>query len=411
MNQKVFSIAMASDEAYAFPTFVAINSIFFTKHPESEIQIYLIASKRTKESLSPLLRKLSSHYGAREVIILTPPQKYATVSSRISHITTPTYYRLALPELLPEIDQCLYLDGDIVVRQDLSGLFNVPMDDDLIAGVKAAGYYFPVSEQSKKAYCLGIDKFDSYVNGGVLLMNLKLMRELDVSKIFDELLTKNFDSQDQDILNSACYGRIKILPPSMNLMTKYHPTATDSFEQIPALKLCWSKDEWHTACSSPMIVHYADAIKPWRDTSVDFADLWWRCANAAGAIVDMQAAVEMMYQNAKIFQKMRGACEEQQAIISELRDSATLQEREFLWQQEELNKVRTDLAEEKNKLNNTRESLKQCIKGKECLQRRIDDLKSSNSYKAGLAITALPRAVKRMIAKLSKMKTGNSSNR
>ena len=33
------------------------------------------------------------------------------------HITIAAYYRLQIPSLLPEIDKCIYLDVDVVVRK------------------------------------------------------------------------------------------------------------------------------------------------------------------------------------------------------------------------------------------------------------------------------------------------------
>ena len=50
---------------------------------------------------------------------------------------------------------------------------------------------------------------NKYVNAGVLLINLKQIRENNVTQKFIELAKINIDSQD--IINIASYGKIKIL--------------------------------------------------------------------------------------------------------------------------------------------------------------------------------------------------------
>ena len=40
------------------------------------------------------------------------------------YISLATYYRLLIPELIPNEDRILYLDCDIIVRKSLSDLYN-----------------------------------------------------------------------------------------------------------------------------------------------------------------------------------------------------------------------------------------------------------------------------------------------
>ena len=61
--------------------------------------------------------------------------------SDISHITSPTYYRLLLPALLPDVEKCIYIDGDTIVDGDISKLYAEDLGDNLVAGVKAFAFY------------------------------------------------------------------------------------------------------------------------------------------------------------------------------------------------------------------------------------------------------------------------------
>ena len=145
---------------------------------------------------------------------------------------------------------------------------------------------------------MGIPNIDSYVNSGVLVFNLKRMRQDNLEARFDQLVGENFPDLDQDILNAACYGAIKLLPPEYNAMTKYE-FEDDFYETDDAIPKCWTKWEWDKARKDPSIVHFADQDKPWTNFAVPFAKEWWHYAKVAGVAeecfdfyFDAHAAVE-----------------------------------------------------------------------------------------------------------------------
>ena len=45
-----------------------------------------------------------------------------------------TYYRLLLAELLPDLNRIIYIDGDTLVYQDLTEMFNLVMGDNIVLG-------------------------------------------------------------------------------------------------------------------------------------------------------------------------------------------------------------------------------------------------------------------------------------
>ena len=99
-----------------------------------------------------------------------------------------------------------------------------------------------------------------------------------LTDVFIELIKKDFPSMDQDILNSACYGKIRIIHPKYNAMTKYSLKDDRAYRSMKRLQLAYTLEEWNSARKQPIIIHYADKTKPWNDLSVDYADKWWRVA-------------------------------------------------------------------------------------------------------------------------------------
>ena len=122
-------------------------------------------------------------------------------------ISYPTYFRLLVCDLLPDYDKCIYLDIDTIVLEDLSLFYAQDIEDFYLAGVRAAGYQFNAVHNIRR---LGLPDVSDYINAGVLLMNLKKLRQDTMSKKFLDLIKEKYHDQDQDILNVACYGKIKV---------------------------------------------------------------------------------------------------------------------------------------------------------------------------------------------------------
>ncbi|MCK7489743.1 MAG: hypothetical protein MZU79_05535 [Anaerotruncus sp.] len=87
----------------------------------------------------------------------------------MDYVTSAAYLKFDLPDLIPNQDKVLYLDGDIIIQKDLSDLFEINIKDYYAGAVKDIGL---------------IDNdlnIKNYFNSGVMLLNLKLMRENNAS--------------------------------------------------------------------------------------------------------------------------------------------------------------------------------------------------------------------------------------
>ena len=111
-----------------------------------------------------------------------------------------SYLRCYFSKILNE-DKILYLDVDTLVVDNIQELWKLNLKDNVIAGVHELG------EWNKYLNTYGLD--DTYINSGVLLMDLKKIREekLDDSMIY--LLNHNkYAFPDQDVINLVCRNRI-----------------------------------------------------------------------------------------------------------------------------------------------------------------------------------------------------------
>ena len=190
-----------------------------------------------------------------------------SIARKIQYITSPTYYRLLIGDIFPEeFVKCIYLDVDICVNKDLSELFNIDIGNNYIAGVVDPRYFFSEKKNCKR---LNLPSMKYYVNAGVLLMNIKQIREDNMTQKFIKLTTRTYDFQEQDILNIACYGKILTLPPKYNaLITR--------LKENNLLRNLYSEQDIIEANNSPHIIHYIGVKKPWKSFDVYMEKYWWK---------------------------------------------------------------------------------------------------------------------------------------
>ena len=174
-------------------------------------------------------------------------------------------FRLLLPELLPDYEKILYLDCDVVVRQDMGALYrNTDLEDNYLAAV----YEAPIEGQADRIRALGCIP-GQYFNSDMLLMNLKQMREEKVSARLLKACEKDYmEFPDQDALIQVCQGRVLPLCPVYNgIRTFFLPQYKNDFCEVYAVEL-WQKVQKEGS------IHYT-GNKPWVILSVIFKE-WWK---------------------------------------------------------------------------------------------------------------------------------------
>lgn len=180
--------------------------------------------------------------------------------------------RLELPNILHNIDRVLFIDGDVIVLNDLTELYQTQMGDNLVAAMlsyslEASGY----AKQFRTGQC---------INAGIMLMNLKKLRNEDyVSKFFDAKLSapKTWQYQDQDVINHCCTGRIKYLPPRYNVLIKifrqYFQGDIESFNKYYGTNY----SSMQALESDAVIIHLAGThhFRPWERANGVYGPQWW----------------------------------------------------------------------------------------------------------------------------------------
>ena len=191
------------------------------------------ATRNIYDRLIPSLRSLTVHTRVDRIYILAEddrlgfvPPKNVTVlnvsAQRIFPPDGPNYnnrwtwmvlMKAALTKVLPPQEhRALWLDCDTLVNGDIGGVWDYDMDGYLIAGCR---------EPHKTAL-----KNRLYINAGVMMVNLDLMRAGMDDEVIKVLNGRRYAYPEQDCLNEMCDGAILEIPSEYNACHFTQPTTT-----------------------------------------------------------------------------------------------------------------------------------------------------------------------------------------
>lgn len=128
--------------------------------------------------------------------------------------------RTAFPQMFPQYDRVLSLDIDVVIMEDVSDLWDIDLTDYYFAGVEEQGH----TNQNEHEF---------YANFGVIMMNLKKLREDGIGdKLIEAVNTEHFVCPEQDAFSKYCKGHMYKLPNDYNVTVYSHITGEPMRDRI-----------------------------------------------------------------------------------------------------------------------------------------------------------------------------------
>lgn len=259
-------IAFAFDNNLILPACICISSLMMNAQKTTFYDIFILHS--SEEDLNKdMLNQIPTYYPNCRIQYRKVGKDFER-AFEIRGITVAAYYRLLIPEIITEYDKILYSDVDVIFRKDLAEIFmTTEMENIYLAGVNSMSNHIQ-GYNDYYANCLHLDPSEIIYSGN-LIINSKLIKEKGIISTFKELAKRNYTFQDMDIINIACKGHIKELPPFFcvtNYISERIVQHTINSENL------WSEEEINDALNHG-IVHY-NGQKPWKGYCVNF-DIWW----------------------------------------------------------------------------------------------------------------------------------------
>jgi lipopolysaccharide biosynthesis glycosyltransferase len=245
-------VACAADEAYIGHCAAMAHSLL-AANPHRDVVVHLLHPPELPAGCLTGMDAVVTGNGGTFEPIAIGDGAVADLPA-MSRIPRVMWFRVFLPDLLPAVDRVLYLDADTLVVDDLSALWDQPLDDAHVAAV--ANVLEP--QYATHPADLGLPADQRYFNSGVLLLNLARMRAEDcTARIVRYAQGQQLLWPDQDALNVVLGPAHVDLHPRWNAMNSLFVLrqAQDVFGAAVV-------DE---ACRDPAIVHFEgpEIGKPW----------------------------------------------------------------------------------------------------------------------------------------------------
>ena len=241
-----YNICYSTDSNYAELLAVSITSLLVNSANDESFNIYVLdggLTKSDKQNIEILnnIKKFNIQYikmdekEFKDCPLFLKPKDDKHIAY---HVTIPTYFKLKLSEVLPNLKKVLYLDCDVIINDSVEALYNIDMKG--FANAMALD-----AESKSEAKRL---KTKQYYNAGVMLVDLEFWRKNKITeKLFNFVKTNKKDILwvDQDIFNSVLQKQIKEINNIWNF--QYF-----QYEEIDK-----------TALTNCRIFHLAGRFKPW----------------------------------------------------------------------------------------------------------------------------------------------------
>lgn len=260
--QKEIPIFFATDDNYAPFLAVALTSLLENASKDYFYKIYVLTTNLKDEyieKLSVICKNVLPNHSSIEFVSLKIEMEKTEGTFHLrDYYSQETYCRIFIPRIFPNYDKVLYLDCDIIVKGDISKLYNIDIGNNILgaASEEVMTMYDIFGNYVEKA--LGISRHD-YFSAGILLINTKKYREENIERKFIDLMN-NFVfrvTQDEDYLNVLCKGKVKQVDIGWNKTA----VETPGFDE-----------------KNLNLIHYKINWKPWHYDNIFYEDYFWQYA-------------------------------------------------------------------------------------------------------------------------------------
>ena len=252
-QKNIINIVYALDNKYIDYLYTSLITLFENSNKNTIYKIYIQVSSNFTTTNKNLIYSLEKRYFNCIITFIDMKNEYRTAVRGCLDIST--YYRLKLPRLIKNINRIIHIDSDSIIIKDLTELFTLNFEQKYILG--------RLDMITDELDILGI-KTKTYINCGVILMDLYSLRKFNYTDKFDEYVTKHNNARylnhhDQTCINYVCHDKIGIFRP------KYHMWPFLGTEEIinfnKKLRTHYDIQEFIEDYYDPFIVHFPGDYK------------------------------------------------------------------------------------------------------------------------------------------------------
>lgn len=297
-DEKHINLLVTIDRNYLEPLTVMLGS-YIEANRETNTDLYIAHSSLTEEDFFRIDQVIKGTTMRVHNIKIT--EHWFSEVPVLERLPEESFYRLLAFHFLPQdVERCLYLDPDIIVRKSLQPMYGIDLGDNYIAAsshIRGGHNWF-----NKRR--LSLKKQDRYVNSGVMLMDLAKIRSSFSLNEIVERLEENVQKLllgDQDMVN-ILFGRKTLLIPE-----EIYNLDERTYRYFKKRK-GWTLD---TVTEQTAIIHYNGKCKPWLDGYKGELDCFYPEVVEKGA-----APTEVAKKHIKSFFKIAKLTPQQKIVVA-----------------------------------------------------------------------------------------------
>ena len=305
------AIALSSSDYYVPYLSVVLESLYEHSDKNRNYDIIIL----NKDISEKRMQVLSTQFIADNISIRFYDINEMLVGKNFYYgdVAVESYFRVFLPDVLECYEKVVFLDCDVIVNRDIANLYDIDIETSYLAAVRdfnIIGCYH--AESHWKPYLdeiLSLKTPYKYIQAGVLLINLKKMRDgIGVKEIVDVCTSYAWKLLDQDVLNYLFQGEIVLLDSRWNVMTGDEGREAHILNNTP-VKL---RKKYTQARKNPHIIHFCGKAKPWLTIECDYGAFFWKHARKTPFFeVILERKIKSEIENAKLKQisKTQNECD------------------------------------------------------------------------------------------------------
>lgn len=254
------NIVYSASDSYAPLAGISLTSLLENNRQVPQIQIFILDNQIGEENK----KKLQSTAEAFHREIHFVPLTALNVSFDMKRWNVSTFGRLFEASSLPQVDKVLHIDCDTIVEGSLAQLWETDLENRVLAAAPDC-----VSDAYKTN--IGMAPDGLYIQAGVILLNLKRIRQLALEEAFAAYLETYGESLafvDQEIINACVPEKEKReLPLRYNSYTLLHLLSYQQVRRFKYVKHMVSQENYQDARENPVICHFTwcalEGTRPW----------------------------------------------------------------------------------------------------------------------------------------------------
>ncbi len=272
MDNKTIPVFYACDDNFVKCTVVSIRSMIENASKDHKYKVYVLHTNITDAMMEKIYALKNENF---EFVFVDVTNYLVSISDKLplrDYYSKTTYYRFFIAPMFTEYDKAIYIDSDTIVQGDISKLYLTDIGDSYVGAAHEQAMVQVDEYGTYVETVIGISR-NNYFNAGLMLINCKKFREVNVlNKFTDYLQIYNFAvTQDEDYLNLICKDHVFWLDQRWN---------TEIFGEIPY------------PIEEAYILHYIMTSKPWHYSDCRHGDVFWKYAKMTEVYEDIKAVLD-----------------------------------------------------------------------------------------------------------------------